>query len=125
MTRTDDPRSPVRKGGEVHNAHTLAMSHLDLVYVEGFAQAAVLPVPHAWCVNPVTGVIADPTWATLSSTDQGTYLGVAFTHELIARHSLETRSPSVLEADWTRGHRALEFGFVLNPAGQVAAWGNP
>jgi hypothetical protein len=41
------------------NAAHLALD-TDLVYVEGYA-LSLIPVEHAWCVDPATGVVVDPT----------------------------------------------------------------
>lgn len=53
------------------NALEAAMLH-DLVYCEGYA-FSVIPTLHAWCIDPKTKTVIDPTW------EKGTqYFGVPF-----------------------------------------------
>jgi len=57
------------------NAYNLAMSDLNLTYVEGVA-TGVTPVDHAWCVK-VDGTVVDPTWGG-GRQKCDDYFGVSF-----------------------------------------------
>jgi hypothetical protein len=58
------------------NALEAATLH-GFVYCEGYA-SGVIPVLHAWCVDPKTGLVVDPTW------ENGTeYFGVPFQHSYV------------------------------------------
>ena len=60
--------------GCYYNCLQILNEHPELTYCEGYALAdgLVLPVPHAWLINPRSEVV-DPTWDTA-----GAYIGVTF-----------------------------------------------
>lgn len=60
-----------------YNCLQLIDEHSELIYCEGYALAEehVLPVPHAWLVNP-DGQVIDPTWEI-----GGVYIGIFFDTE--------------------------------------------
>lgn len=63
-------------------------------YVEGYALGSVIPVHHAWVVDPARStVVIDPTW----KDEEAAYFGVAFNIALVGR--VRRRSSTVLD-DW-------------------------
>ena len=106
------------------NAATIALSDSDFVYVEGYAQSLLFPVPHAWCVHLPTGQIVDPTWASSAvrtGTGRAHYLGVRFAADFVRANTGGDQPASLLESDWQRGFRALRYGFVTDSRGIVIA----
>jgi hypothetical protein len=74
-----------------YNAYKLSWNK-NLTYVEGFANGALVPVQHAWCVDAAGNVI-DNTWP-----DCGTvYYGVALDKQFVDRVVLETGTYGVLD----------------------------
>ena len=83
------------------NAWHLSMKHPELVYCEGYA-LSMIPVLHAWCWDPVTDTVLDPTW---TGDRQGVaYIGVPF------------RLSYVTETIKKRGY----FGVIDNPEDKFA-----
>ena len=90
------------------NAGALAKKKLSrLTYVEGYA-TAIIPVLHAWCVDPDGGVV-DPTW------DDGVgvaYFGVAFATDFVRRRQNRAKGLSLLD-DWRRKWPLLYGKFTV------------
>lgn len=85
------------------NALELAISS-DLIYCEGYAFGAVIPVLHAWCLD-LNGNVIDPTWESGKE-----YVGVPFdTDYVVAFTDKYAVYDSVIE-NW-RGHWPL----LMNP----------
>lgn len=79
------------------NATLAALSHPDqLVYVEGYAVSATLPIPlpHAWLVDGEGNVI-DPTWP-----DGSEYFGIRFSSDELSEVMLVTRQYGILDTLW-------------------------
>lgn len=70
------------------SAHFTALSK-GLVYCEGFAKNLV-PVHHAWCIDPLTLETVDPTW----EQDGSEYFGVMFNYayQVMSRNRHENYS---------------------------------
>jgi hypothetical protein len=83
------------------NAYRLARRHPNQFrYVEGLA-LGVIPVHHAWCLNPNDEVV-DPTWAHRACGSVGTeYFGVVIPLS-IARQIRSKTNNSILD-NWQRG----------------------
>lgn len=74
----------------------------DLTYYEGFAFQGLLPVHHAWCVDP-DGLVVDPTWRMKNyklPENQWDYFGVGFDSEKLC--------------DWMRAKQTSSVLFDLN-----------
>jgi hypothetical protein len=72
----------------------------DLVYVEGFAgRVGPIPLLHAWCVEPRSNFVIDPTWVEELGT---TYLGVPIRLEF-----RKAQSGSVLD-NWRQSYPILQ-----------------
>ena len=55
------------------------------LYVEGMA-LGIIPIHHAWCVNPKKPIIAiDPTWSESLVSGERVYIGVPFNLELVGK----------------------------------------
>ena len=61
-----------------NNAHDLALKR-GLTYVEGYAMR-IIPIEHAWCVDPKTGEVIDNTW---SDPETASYFGVPFKTDFV------------------------------------------
>ena len=90
-------RSALYKNGRIkecyRNALFLAHDHRDLIYCEGYALGAILPVLHAWCVDNKGNVI-DPTW-----NDGKDYFGVMFSTRFAVKHTLARGCYGLID-DW-------------------------
>ena len=97
------PGCGVPRRGSIRQCHRNALRVarlLSVAYVEGFAYADGLVVPHAWAARG-DGTVLDPTWP-----DGGcalAYLGVPMTAQFVAafqsRTMTRTRFPGVLDAE--------------------------
>lgn len=76
------------------NAFTLATSHHNFTYCEGFALRIDMPllIHHAWVIDQDDEVV-EPTWDPLA-TDS--YFGIAFELPDVCRIALETRHYSLM-----------------------------
>lgn len=73
------------------NAMRLAMRR-DLVYVEGYAMASTIPLPHAWCVKQNSDVVIDPTW------DDGVgYFGVPIKLDYVCKSYTASKQYAVID----------------------------
>lgn len=70
------------------NAFELAQDHPELTYVEGYADAGIIPVEHAWCVDRV-GRVVDPTWRA-AKTAESAYFGVALATRWVTARIVRT-----------------------------------
>jgi hypothetical protein len=73
------------------NAALLTRERPDLVYVEGYA-VGVIPTLHAWCVDPTTMQVIDPTWDHAIS-----YLGIPIRSEFLWETLLDRGYYGVLD----------------------------
>lgn len=97
------------------NALRLSRRRRGFRYVEGYA-LGVIPVHHAWCVDP-EGYVIDPTWASITpdmvdGNDIGTsYFGVVFDPDEVPELKRPRRSMSVLYGTeitfWQRSSNCL------------------
>lgn len=107
---------PMRLGDCFANAHNLALNNPNLTYVEGLAQATIMPTWHAWLEGP-DGRIIDPTWASLDGpewSDPFSYLGIRFDTDFVARRSTETGFFSMLHGLHTFHIDILTNGLVMD-----------
>lgn len=74
-----------------------------LLYCEGLARHPDVPmeVHHAWCLDPKTGRVVDPTW---KKPEECTYLGIAVTLPTLAACQLDCGHYALL--DHGRGFEA-------------------
>lgn len=77
------------------NSQRLAIAHPELTYVEGYA-LNVIPVHHAWCVDP-DGAVIDVTW---ERRDSNRYFGVPIRTRYIRKISLQTGWWTALFDNW-------------------------
>jgi hypothetical protein len=77
----DLPGLPRAGRQSFRNAFKLAEAH-SLVYCEGYALNLV-PTVHAWCWNPKTGQVIDPTWGTAGEAYFGVRLSLEFARETV------------------------------------------
>lgn len=114
--------SPGPLGQCYMNAGRLAVENPDLVYCEGWAfHAGIIPLHHAWCVDP-SGKVIDPTW---SGYDGLEYVGVALRRDFhlrqLDKHEvwgilsdglppdiLETPAVEFLHPDWLPSEDGLQ-----------------
>lgn len=100
------------------NCAQYALRH-DLLYCEGIA-SSVIPVNHAWCYDPDTRLVHDPTWWPLDHHHDGkhdapTYYGVAIGAADLWDHIAATDHYSIFDSDWhsdfavLRGKTLLPF----------------
>lgn len=97
------------------NAYKLA-DRKGLVYVEGLA-THIIPTEHAWCLDPASGRIIDPTWS-----DTGLdYFGVPIPMEVLHRIMLRTEVFGVLSCWWVweEVHAILAAHFGGGPSGNA------
>ena len=73
------PRN-TRKKECFRNAYYLATDN-QLIYCEGFAINDSIPCNHAWCVDPKTNKVVDPTWKELDCV----YYGIKFDMEYVGK----------------------------------------
>ena len=73
-----------------------------LIYCEGYATSGLAVIEHAWCVDPKTGCVIDPTW-----TDGTEYFGVPFDHIFVCKTILRKGTSSVF---WDRDNPLLKRG---------------
>lgn len=109
-----------------YNAFMLTLSHPHLVYTEGYAMAGFFPVNHAWCTDPETGRIIDPTWVNLDHSGPFVYWGLPFSRAFMQK-ALDTGEdyPSVFESDWRRRGKTTRCGLIYDKDGLIGDWGDP
>lgn len=90
------------------NAGQLAIDNDGLTYVEGIATTAIIPLSHAWCVDP-EGRVIDPTWFDHEETD---YFGVEFATRYLIEETLRTETWGVLWENECRPNLPLLRGEV-------------
>lgn len=111
-----------------NNAFDLAWAEPHYRYVEGYAQASVLPVAHAWVLDTVTGQIIDPTWSQIPWEAYARrrpigYVGVVFDREFVARATLDNGGyPSVISECWRSSDRPIRVGFRTDAEGFAVDW---
>ncbi len=79
------------------NAFHLALAH-GFIYVEGYA-ISVIPTLHAWCYDPATDRIIDPTWRYRPENE---YIGVPIKTDYMFEICSLAEQYSVIDA-WTIG----------------------
>jgi hypothetical protein len=96
-----------------YNAYNAMLDHDGLIYCEGFAQGAVIPVLHAWCVTE-DGRVVDPTWKVGSE-----YIGVPFSSCYVMERFLRQRqSISLIDdfsAHWPLLSGKVDVADVIHP----------
>lgn len=83
-----------------------------LVYVEGIA-SRYIPTEHAWCLDPATDTIIDPTWGHEGQD----YFGVPIPDDVLDRVLYTTRVYGVLPSFWAweEIHAILAAHFGAKP----------
>lgn len=86
------------------NSWKRAQASSHLVYCEGLALDAAIPLPlaHAWLLDTRTGKVIETTW---KAGPEITYLGLAIPNQLVKEgleRSARMQVVSILEGDWAR-----------------------
>jgi hypothetical protein len=93
ILRNGQPWRPARKPHWVRfgtikecfcNAARLVLAHDDLIYCEGYAAGAVIPVMHAWAIDN-EGTVIDNTWRTVGTEYFGVAVQRSYLHRALAR----------------------------------------
>ena len=91
------------------NAARYAQEH-DYLYAEGLAMG-IIPVHHAWCVDPFTGLVHDPTWWQFDwHHDDGrapTYFGVLLSAADLWRYIGQTGYHSLFDGNYEAVYELL------------------
>lgn len=77
-----------------------------LIYVEGYA-LGVIPVLHAWCVEPGSNKVIDPTWTDDLRKD---YFGIPFAWSYIRKHWASAAETACLIDNWHDSWPLLKEG---------------
>jgi hypothetical protein len=80
----------------------------DLRYVEGYAlsEHGILPVPHAWAVDP-DGCVIDTTW---ERPERAAFYGLVIPKNVVVAMMFATRYYGVLGNDYLAGHPFAKLG---------------
>ena len=110
-TLWDDPDKIVRDlNGPIKNCYENSLLYAldnDLLYCEGYAYGSVIPVMHAWVLNPETGEVIETTWR-----EPGTeYFGVAL--DPYEAFDLMGDYYGLLANDWMRDNQFVKEGFTM------------
>jgi len=84
------------------NATDLVLGNNNLTYVEGYASAGLIPVPHAWCVDTKNQVI-DNTWRPRKSLKETSwnYFGIKIDTKFLAKTIVKQKFYGILETPAT------------------------
>lgn len=80
------------------HAAKAALRNRAYTYVEGYASHNVVPVPHAWLVDP-DGLVIETTWRKMG----GSYFGIPFRTDYLRQQINATRRYSLIDQwqdDW-------------------------
>ena len=90
----------------LRNSLTYAIEN-GLLYCEGYAYGAIIPVQHAWVYNPETNEVIETTWR-----EPGTeYIGVALDPYEAGAAMIESGYYGLLPNDWLNANKLLKEGF--------------
>ena len=93
------------------NAACYAQSY-GLLYAEGYADA-IIPTHHAWCVDPWSWKVIDPTWYQHDHCEEATYFGVLLSHADLWRHISVTGYHSLFAGRPKDAHAILNHEVML------------
>lgn len=88
-----------------------------LIYCEGYATSGPFVIEHAWCVDPKTGCVIDPTWA--NGTE---YFGVPFDFTFVCKTIARKGTSGVF---WDRDNPLLKRGIPRSALHRISRCKRP